>query len=94
MVIATKASLDRNVMKLLQIIKTLTHILLTIVIIIFIITGFGISHYQIIESLTGDILSKLTSYQIHSNLIIPLIVLLTVHIAFTLGKKFKKEKHM
>ena len=81
-------------MKVLQIIKTLTHILLTIVIIIFIITGFGISHYHIIESLTGDALSKVTSYQIHSNLIIPLIVLLVIHIAFTLGKKFKKDKHL
>jgi phosphotransferase system glucose/maltose/N-acetylglucosamine-specific IIC component len=89
-----KDSLNRNVMKVLQTLKTLTHILLTIVIIMFIITGFGISQYQIIESLTGDILSKLTSYQIHSNLIIPLVVLLTVHIAFTIGKKFKKEKHL
>jgi hypothetical protein len=81
-------------MKALHTIKTLTHILLTIVIIMFIITGFGISQYQIIESLTGDALSKLTSYQIHSNLIIPLLVLLVAHIAFTLGKKFKKEKYL
>jgi hypothetical protein len=80
-------------MNLLQIIKTLTHVLLTIVIIIFIVTGFGISNYQIIESLTGGTLSKLTSFQIHSNLIIPLTVLLIVHIAFTIGKKLKKEKH-
>jgi hypothetical protein len=80
-------------MKILRIIKTLTHVLLTVVIIIFIITGFGISNYQIIESLTGGTLSKLTSFQIHSNLIIPLIVLLVVHIAFTIGKKLKKERH-
>jgi hypothetical protein len=80
-------------MNVLQIIKTLTHVLLTIVIIIFIVTGFGISDYQIIESLTGGTLSKLTSFQIHSNLIIPLTVLLIVHIAFTVGKKLKKEKH-
>jgi len=82
-----------NAMNVKQIIKTLTHVLLTIVIIIFIVTGFGISNYQIIESLTGGTLSKLTSYQIHSNLIIPLIILLIVHIAFTVGKKLKKEKH-
>ncbi len=80
-------------MKILHIIKTLTHVLLTVVIIIVIITGFGISNYQIIESLTGGTLSKLTSFQIHSNLIIPLIVLLVVHIAFTVGKKLKKERH-
>ena len=80
-------------MNVIQTIKTLTHVLLTVVIIIFIITGFGISNYQIIESLTGGTLSKLTSFQIHSNLIIPLIVLLVVHIAFTVGKKLKKERH-
>ena len=80
-------------MKILRIMKALTHVLLTVVIIIFIITGFGISNYQIIESLTGGTLSKLTSFQIHSNLIMPLIVLLVVHIAFTVGKKLKKEKH-
>lgn len=80
-------------MNILRIMKTLTHVLLTIVIIIFIITGFGISNYQTIESLTSGTLSKLISFQIHSNLIIPLIVLLILHIAFTVGKKLKKEKH-
>jgi hypothetical protein len=68
-------------------------VLLTIVIIIFIVTGFGISNYQIIESLTGGTLSKLTSFQIHSNLIIPLIILLIFHIFITVRKKFTKEKH-
>jgi thiosulfate reductase cytochrome b subunit len=71
--------------------KTLTHALLTIVSILFIATGLGISNYQVMESLTGGVLSKLTSFQIHSNLIIPFIVLLIVHIGFTIGKKFQKE---
>jgi thiosulfate reductase cytochrome b subunit len=80
-------------MDVLKIAHTLTYILLIIVIILFIFTGFGITNYQIIESLTGITLSKLTSFQIHSNLIIPLIILLVIHIAFTVGKKLKKEKH-
>lgn len=71
--------------------KTLTHVLLTIVSILFIVTGLGISNYQLMESLTGGTLSKLTSFQIHSNLIIPFIVLLIAHIGFTIGKKFQKE---
>jgi hypothetical protein len=82
-----------NAMNTLKVIKTLTHALLTVVILIFIITGFGISNYQIIESLTGGMLSKLASFQIHSNLIVPLIILLILHIAFTVGKKLRKEKH-
>jgi len=78
-------------MNVLQIIKTLTHVLLTIVIILFVVTGFGITNYQIIESLTGGTVSKLTSFQIHSNLIIPLIVLLIAHIGFSLWKKIQNR---
>jgi thiosulfate reductase cytochrome b subunit len=78
---------------ILRIIKTATHVLLTIVIILLIITGLGITNYQIVESLTLGSLSKLTSYQIHTNLLIPLIILLTVHIVFTMGKKYLKKKN-
>jgi len=74
-------------MNTLRVTKTLTHVLLSVVIIIFFITGFGISNYQIIESITGGTLFILTSFQIHSDLIMPLIVLLVVRIAFTVGKK-------
>ncbi|HWR28110.1 MAG TPA: hypothetical protein VN377_06725 [Candidatus Thermoplasmatota archaeon] len=80
-------------MNLLRIIKTLTHILLTIIIILFIITGFGITNYQIIESLTLGGLSKPLSFQIHTNLILPLIILLVLHISFSIGNKIQKENH-
>ncbi|MCX6671356.1 MAG: hypothetical protein NTX92_05510 [Euryarchaeota archaeon] len=79
-------------MNIIPTVQTLTHVLLAIVSILFIITGFGISNYQTIESLTGGTLSKLTSFQIHSNLIIPFIVLLIAHIGFTIGKKILKKK--
>jgi hypothetical protein len=75
----------------IKIVQTLVHTLLTVVIVLFIITGFGISNYQIVTSLTGNVLSKINSYQIHTTLIIPFIVLLMLHIGFTVGKKFKKE---
>ncbi|MCX6662185.1 MAG: hypothetical protein NTY91_06510 [Euryarchaeota archaeon] len=81
-------------MNIFRTMKTLTHMLLTIVIILFIFTGFGISNYQIIEYLTSGTVSKLTSFQIHSNLIIPFMVLLIAHIGFTIRKKFQKEKHL
>ncbi len=80
-------------MNLLRIIKTLTHVLLTSIIVLFIITGFGITNYQIIESLTLGGLSKPLSFQIHTNLILPLIILLVLHISFSLGKKIQKENH-
>ncbi|VVB61711.1 Uncharacterised protein [uncultured archaeon] len=74
-----------------KIIQTLTHLLLTIVITLFIITGFGIVNYRIVEQLTLGVLSKPISFQIHTNLIIPLIILLTLHIYFTLRKNFKNN---
>ncbi len=78
-------------MNVFQIIKTLTYVLLTIVIMLFIATGFGITNYQIVESLTLGGLSKPLSFQIHTNLTIPLIILLIVHIGFTIGKKLWKK---
>jgi hypothetical protein len=79
-------------MELLKVIKTTTHLLLTIVIILFILTGFGITNYQIIGPATAGILSKPASFQLHTNLIIPLIILLVAHMMFTLGKKLQKKQ--
>jgi hypothetical protein len=79
-------------MNIIPTVQTLAHVLLAIVSILFIITGFGISNYQMVESLTGGAVSKLASFQIHSNLIIPFIVLLIAHIGFTIGKKILKKK--
>jgi hypothetical protein len=78
-------------MKIIKVVKILTHILLTILIILFIITGYGITNYHLIETITFGGLTKPTSYQIHINLIIPLIVFLALHIWFSLQKKYKKK---
>jgi hypothetical protein len=71
--------------------KTLTHALLAIVSILLIFTGVSISNYQIVESLTGGAISKLISYQIHTTLTIPFVVLLFAHIGFTVGNKYWKK---
>lgn len=78
-------------MHIFELTKTLTHILLTIVIILFIVTGFGITNFRIVESLTLGILSKPVSFQVHTNLTIPLIILLLLHMTFTLSKKLRKQ---
>jgi hypothetical protein len=80
-------------MNIFLLLKTLIHILLTIVSILLIFTGYGITNYQLIESLTGGLLSKLTSYQIHVNLLIPFIILLIAHMSLTIGKKIHKKQH-
>ncbi len=79
--------------RIFQYTKTLIHLLLTVVIILFIITGFGITDYRVAESLTLGILSKPLAYQIHTNLTIPLIILLFLHMTFTLSKKLPRQKH-
>ncbi len=78
-------------MHLLQCTKTLIHILLAIVIILFIVTGFGITNFRVVESLTAGILSKPVSFQIHTNLTIPLIILLLLHMFFTLSRKLLNQ---
>lgn len=71
--------------------KILIHVLLTIVLILFIISGYGITNYHIIETITFGAISKPTAYQIHINLIIPLIILLALHIFLSLQKKYTKK---
>jgi hypothetical protein len=80
----------RKPMDKLRIIHLLIHLLLLIVIILFILTGFGITNYQIIEPLTFGALSKLTAYQLHTNLIIPFLILLGGHFLFIVVKKVHK----
>jgi Ni,Fe-hydrogenase I cytochrome b subunit len=70
--------------------KGTIHWLLTVVVIIYIITGFGITEYRIVESLTFGLLTKNVAQRIHINLDIPFIVLLVLHIwLLPLLKHFK-----
>ena len=62
---------------------------LLIIIVIFIITGFGISRFQIIGPLTFGLLNKPLSYQIHSYLVLPLVIFLYLHVFLTWKKKRK-----
>jgi len=68
------------------------HYSLLILTLLFLITGLGIMYYQVVEQVTGGLLAKPLNFQIHTILIIPFIVLLTLHILFSIFKKKKKEK--
>jgi thiosulfate reductase cytochrome b subunit len=74
-----------------KLIRRIIHCGLLIIIIIFIITGFGIARYQIIESLTLGLISKPVSFQVHFYLIFPLIVFLYLHILLTWKKNKKSD---
>lgn len=58
---------------------------LVILIVLYIITGFGITEFRTIESLTFGILTKAWAFRIHTNLEIPFITLLALHIFLSPG---------
>jgi cytochrome b subunit of formate dehydrogenase len=51
------------------------------------ITGFGITEYRAVESLTFGALSKALSFQLHLLLVWPFVVLLALHLYFTVVRK-------
>ena len=71
-------------------VKSTIQWLLTVVVIVYLITGFGITEYRIVESLTFGLLTKSLAQKIHMNLEIPFIILLVLHIwLLPLLKHFK-----
>jgi len=78
-----------------EIYKNLTrrviHWLLFAVIIIYVISGLGITEYRIVESLTFGLLTKSLAFKIHDILLIPCLVLLSLHICFSFILKNNKS---
>jgi len=60
--------------------KNIARWLLLVLVIMYIITGLGISHFRIIESLTFGLLTKSLSFKIHGYLLIPFLILLVLHV--------------
>jgi hypothetical protein len=62
--------------------KIYTRWILFAITILYIITGLGITQYQIIEKITGGILTKAFSFQIHDSiyLLAGLLIFLFLHI--------------
>jgi len=76
-----------------QLVKKLIQWILTALIIIYLITGFGITEYRIVEHLTFGLLTKSLAQKIHINIEIPFIVFLILHIwILPLLKYFRSKK--
>ena len=76
-----------------RVVRRTIHWLLTVVVIIYLLTGFGITEYRIVEPLTFGLLTKNLAHRIHMNLEIPFIILLVVHIwLLPMLKRFKLKK--
>ena len=75
--------------------KTLKRIirwLLLAIVIAYGLSGFGITEFRIVESLTFGLLTKNLAFKIHDILWIPFLVLLTLHIYLSYIIKLKKLK--
>lgn len=69
--------------------KEIVHWSLLIMIILYFVTGLGITEYNTVEFLTLGLLSKNISFTIHDMLLVPFVILLFLHIFITI--KWKKN---
>ena len=57
------------------------------------ISGFGITEFIIVESITFGLLTKKLAFEIHEYLWIPFTVLLALHVFLPLAKKWLWQAH-
>jgi hypothetical protein len=67
---------------------------LLVIVVLFVITGYGITQYRDVEWLTFGLLTKPLSFAIHDALIIPFIAVLAIHLFYACGlfRRFRNEK--
>jgi thiosulfate reductase cytochrome b subunit len=76
-------------MRALYIARKVIPWLLLALLVLYIITGLGITEYRIVEKITFGGLSRNLSFKIHDNLLYPFLVVLVAHIVlrYALRKK-------
>jgi cytochrome b subunit of formate dehydrogenase len=68
----------------------IVHWSLAVVAILFLISGFGISEFRVVETVTFGLLTKNLAFRMHEVLWIPFVVLLILHIYQSI--RWKKNK--
>ncbi|MFC1954053.1 hypothetical protein ACFLU7_00660 [Chloroflexota bacterium] len=58
------------------------HWLLLIAIVLYLVSGFGITEFRVVEALTLGLLTKSLSFKIHEVLWLPFLIILIPHILF------------
>ena len=66
------------------------HWLLMALVLMYLVTGLGITEFRIVEALTFGLLTKNLAFRIHSNLLIPFLVLLGLHISPSLLRRRRR----
>ncbi|NQT31914.1 MAG: hypothetical protein HQ588_06230 [Deltaproteobacteria bacterium] len=76
----------------LNLIRKIVQWLLLAVTVLFLVTGFGISEFRVVETITFGWLTKSWALKLHDNLWIPFIVLLALHVLlpFVFKRKVKE----
>ena len=72
----------------MRLMKTIIRWSLLSVALVFMISGFGITEFRTVESLTLGLLTKKLAFEIHEYLWIPFIVLLALHVLLSLARKW------
>jgi hypothetical protein len=49
-------------------------------VVLYFITGFGITEFRTVETITFGLLTKSLSFKLHNNLLIPFLILLILHV--------------
>ena len=75
----------------LRVVRRIVPWLLVVNVAAYLLTGFGISHYHTVETITFGLLSKYLANRIHLELWIPFVVLLALHISLALLFRRKKR---
>jgi len=75
----------------LVLVKKIIPWLLLAVLALYILTGFGITQFRTVESITFGALTKNLSFKIHNNLLYPFIVFLAAHIVLRHALRKKRN---
>lgn len=76
----------------LRMFKKIVRWLLLVAILLYILTGYGISEFRIIESITFGLLSKPLAFKIHHYLIYPTAALLVLHVCLNWVVKLWRKR--
>jgi len=80
----------------LEAVRAVIRYLLLVLILLYLISGLGITQYQIIEPLTLGLLTKNMAFKLHDFLLVPFVVMLLAHVLFgpamRVYSRFKKRQ--
>ena len=80
----TATSLTRREAALYVLLKKTVRWLLLVAVLLYLVTGLGISEFRTVEDLTFGLLTKDIAFRLHDALLAPFIALLVLHITLPL----------